>query len=506
MRRSTAFFLCCLAVIAGVAVHSFGWPDRRAGDPFVVYTIFLGLCAIGLLFLKSKRVLAVGLFILGFGALGWWRYTTSIPTIGTGHIAFYTGNTAHLRGRVAEEPDLRDQMTRYRLDTLVLVDSRAETFRALDGRLLFSAHPLPDYRYGDVLDFTCNLKKPGQVGDFDYAAYLAREDIYALCAFPEQVSLAASGQGNPLKARLLAMKAVFAASVGRILPEPHASFLGGLLYGSRRSIPEDLQEAFRRTGTAHLVALSGYNISVVAGFILAIFTWLSVPRRAAFPLAVVSIGCFIILAGAGASLVRAGIMGGVVLLAKSAGRLSRVRNILTFSAAVMLLHNPKILAFDVGFQLSFAATLGLVAFGPYFSKKFSFLTSWLGLREAASATFSAMIATLPLILHQFGTLSLVAPLANLLVVPMMPVTMMAGFLAGLLGIVSTVLGTIAGYFAWLPLQYEIGIIRFLARFPVAERLISSALMAGLYIILFIFWMWILYRGQRDEDQKQTPAI
>ncbi len=506
IRRSTAFFLCCLSVIAGVAAHSFLWPNRHAGDPFVFYVAFLALCALGLLFLRRRRVFAVGLLTLGLCSLGWWRYAVSIPNIGEGHIAFYNGHEVRLRGVVSEEPDAHDQSTRYRLDDLALVDARAQTSRALDGRLLFTARPLPAYRYGDVFEFTCGLKKPEPFKEFDYAAYLSRENIYALCAFPEQVRLIASGQGNPLKAKLLAGKSLFAASVARILPEPHAAFLGGLLYGARRSIPEDLQEDFRRTGTAHLVALSGYNISVVAGFILAIFIWLSVPRRAAFPLAVVSIGCFIILAGAGASLVRAGIMGGVVLLAKSAGRISRVRNVLALSAAIMLLQNPKILAFDVGFQLSFAATLGLVAFGPYFTGKFSFLTSWLGLREAASATFSAIIATLPLILHQFGTLSLIAPLANILVVPMMPITMMTGFLAGLLGLVSTVLGTIAGYFAWLPLQYEISVIRYLARFPVAERPISSALMTGLYILLSLFWMWILYRGQRNEDQEHIPTL
>lgn len=489
MRRSTAFFLCCLAIVAGVAVHSLLRPGARFTDPFSFYVAFLTLLILAALLFQKNKKFAIGFLIGGCFLLGFWRYAASIPEINASHIGWYVGQEMRLRGLVVSEPDPREKITRYRLgDVQRMENSKTGEYQTMAGKILLSARPLPAYRYGDVMETVCRLEKPEPIEGFDYASYLARQDVYALCAFPESVRLIASDRGSWIQSRLFAAKARLTASIGRILPEPHASFLGGILYGARRSIPEDLSEAFRRTGTSHLIALSGYNISVVAGFILAILSRLWIPRRTAFPLAVVALIAFILLAGAGASLVRAGIMGGIVLLARYSGRLSSARNILTLSAAVMLLQNPKILAFDVGFQLSFAATIGLVVFGPYFSEKLSFVTGWMGLREAASSTFAAMLATLPLILYHFGTLSLISPLVNFLVVPAIPVTMMTGFVAGVAGMIWVKGGLMLGYFAWLPLEYEITVIRRFARFPIVEKQIPMTLMITLYLfIVFLAW-------------------
>lgn len=482
LRKSTVFFLSCLAFILGVAFYSFFFPVRRFFEPFNLYFLFLCFFVISFLsFLVPKtRLLAVAFLGGSFFILGLWRYAVSFPVINENHVGFYNGQELVLQGVIDDEPDIREKSVRYTIKTSNL-KSQNSKFNLTNGKVLLIAKSFPEYQYGDEISFRCRLEKPEPVEDFDYAAYLSRYDIYSICRFPENIQTIGHHQGNKLIASLYFLKNEFVASVNRIFSEPQASYLGGILYGAKRSIPEDLKEAFRRTGTAHLVALSGYNISVVAGFITATLSWFWIPRRAAFPLATLAIIAFVLLTGAQASVVRAGLMGIIVLLAKNVGRFSRARNILTFSAAAMLLQNPKVLAFDAGFQLSFAATAGLLLLSPYFSEKFKFLTTWLNIREAASATFAAIIFTLPLLLYNFGSFSLIAPLANLLIVPFIPLTMALGFFAASLGMIFNPLGIFIGWFTWVPLSYEISIIKWLSRFPLFEQKIPLAVFLLMYM-------------------------
>jgi len=490
MRKSNIFFIACLAFILGIALYSFFFPSFHAVKPFHFYTVALitGVAAvISYVFVKNRRALVI---LLGgsFFILGLWRYAVTMPIINESQIAYHNGRNLSLRGIVSGEPDIREKNVQYTIGELQLVK---DELKNLNGKILLIAKPFPEYKYGDKVEFRCKLEKPESFNDFNYAAYLARDDIYAICRLPDETRLVARDQSSRVMAFLYSLKNRFVFSVNRILPEPQASFLGGILYGAKRSIPEDLKDAFKKTGTAHLVALSGYNISIMASFITATLSWFWIPRRAAFPLATVAIIGFVLLTGAQASVVRAAVMGIIVLLAKNIGRLSKPRNLLTFTAAVMLVQNPKILAWDLGFQLSFAATVGLLFLSPYFSEKFKFLTTWLNIREAAAATFAAIIFTLPLLLYNFGTLSLIAPLANLLIVPLIPLTMGLGFAAALLGLVWLPVGQIAGWFAWVPLSYEIGVIKWLAYFPNFELKISLIPFLLLYSLVFYFicYLW-----------------
>jgi competence protein ComEC len=161
-------------------------------------------------------------------------------------------------------------------------------------------------------------------------------------------------------------------------------------------------------------------------------------------------------------------MGLFVLLASQVGRASRATNALAFTAFVMLLVNPKVLVFDAGFQLSFLATMGIVYINPILQK---FTKKWpkvFGLKEVLITTLSAIIMTTPLILYQFGRFSLVAPLANLLIVPLVPAVMAIGFITGLLSLVSSAVGGIVGWGAWVLLEYIIRAAEFLSSLAFAS--------------------------------------
>lgn len=211
------------------------------------------------------------------------------------------------------------------------------------------------------------------------------------------------------------------------------------------------------------------------------------------------------MVGAGASVVRAAVMGILILLAQQAGRLYQIKNALVFAGALMIFINPKVLVWDVGFQLSFAATLGLVYISPILQKwleadkdDFSlpgsigaFVKSDKSVKLILVATLSAQIAVLPLLVVNFGQLSLISPLANLLVLPVIPITMLFGFLAALAGLLFLPLGQIFGWLSWLFLTYEIKVIELLAKIPLAAVSFKwTWLSGGIYYAVLI---WLICR-------------
>src|SRR3989339_569191 len=154
------------------------------------------------------------------------------------------------------------------------------------------------------------------------------------------------------------------ARVDSLWVEPESSLMAGLLYGARSGFSAQVNNDFSRAGITHIVAISGYNISVVSKILMSLLLLIGLNRRRAFWFAIFGIILFVIFTGASASVVRAGVMGVIVLLASQMGRLSRIGNILVFTAAVMLLFNPFVLVWDAGFQLSFLSTMGLVYLAP----------------------------------------------------------------------------------------------------------------------------------------------
>ncbi len=412
--------------------------------------------------------------------------------------SFY-GKPQELVGIIVEEPSRSQAAQRMKID-VTLEDTR---FLAL-----VTTRKYPKYKIGDELKIKGLLERPENYSDFDYVSYLARDDIFSVMSFPlmEKVS---EGKGNKLKLALSKIKHAFEEKIDQVLPEPHAAFLKGLLLGERESLPEDLVENFKRTGTTHIVALSGYNITLVGSFIIGALLFLTVPFRVSFWIAVTAITLFVILTGASPSVVRAGIMGILVLIARQEGRIYHMTNALAFAAAVMIFHNPRVLRFDAAFQLSFLATVGLVYLAPYMERWLDGFFSRLGLRRFRFGlerkgsyadeqklfpfrrifieTLSAQIMVLPLLIYLFGRVSIISPITNVLVLIAVPYSMAAGFLAGALGFLWEPLGRIFGWATWVLLEYEILAIEFFAKAPLASVKLGtwgSIMLAALYILIF----------------------
>ncbi|MBI4708956.1 MAG: ComEC/Rec2 family competence protein [Candidatus Portnoybacteria bacterium] len=262
--------------------------------------------------------------------------------------------------------------------------------------------------------------------------------------------------------------------------------------------------------------MSVYNITIIASFFMTIFGWFMLPRNARFWLAVLAIVFFTILTGASASVVRASIMGVMVLVARQGGRLYSVKNALVFAGAVMIFLNPKILRFDISFQLSFLATAGLIWLAPVFDPV---IQLWLSPKatnktrmpkliygverwsitqkfiEILVTTFSAQLAVLPLILVYFSQLSLISPLANMAILLLVPFAMLLGFLIGGLGIIWLWGAKVLGWVLWLILTLKIKMIEFFAGLPLSSLEMQWDWIFAIiyYLILTLFLRWFYQR-------------
>ena len=485
--------MLCAAFLVGVAVRS--WVDI---DAFRVYVGTLVSLVLVFWFWKNITVRSGFLvfFVLCSGIL---RYSISLPQNSSDFIGHYVRQKVTLIGTVIAEPD-----TRLNNVKLTLGHLRLSGGTALSGKLLATVKLYPEYHYGDVLKFSCALKPPEPFEDFAYDRYLARSDIYALCYQPT-VTVAGQGNGNWLLSSIYVFKSRVQQVMNRGLPEPQASLLSSIVLGSRRGLPETLVADFNTTGLTHLVAISGAQITLVVNLLGLLLPYLGIGRRKAFYLVSGALVVYLVLIGAPASAVRAGVMGWLLLFAYHVGRITQAWRLLLYAAVVMILFNPKILRDDVGFQLSLAAVAGLVYLQPLFEKLLRKVPEAFGLRAALAMTLAAQVATLPLISAQFGRVSLVSPISNLLVFPVSAFVMVAGILAiPLAWFLPLGIAWLPFLPAYFPLAYLIAVAEHLAVWPLAQL---KAVLPGLLLIpSYVALAWATQKFQRWVEGRERYVV
>lgn len=355
------------------------------------------------------------------------------------------------------------------------------------GRLFINMKPHPVFQYGDLINFKGVIKKPEPAS---YARYLVKDRIFGAVNFPE-AELISGDNGWLIKAVLLKFKEEMISNFQKILPPEKAAFLGGITLGERAEFSKEFKEAMSASGTTHLVALSGYNIAILSVAVFNIFNFLF-SRRLRFYLTTVLIVSFVAMTGAEASVVRAAIMGFILMLASRVNRLYSLRNAIVVAAFLMIILNPLILMFDIGFQLSFLALLGIVCLGPAIRKFFRLREEegFLGWRENFLAATSAQLAVAPFLIINFGQFSPLSLLANVLILEAIPPTMFLGFLVGFLGFLSYYFSLIVGWLVGLFLAYELFIINLFGATRVLE-IHSAGLISvvGYYIFLIGFVLY-----------------
>ncbi|MBN2502972.1 MAG: ComEC/Rec2 family competence protein [Anaerolineales bacterium] len=457
-----------------------------------------------------KILIALSLLTL---CLGGWRYTAALPQYSPDFIATYNDTDVKLAvvGVVSEPPDGRDTYTNLRI--------RTETLRLEDDINHFAVHGLllarvpngETWHYGDRVILTGYLETPPEDEAFSYRDYLARQGVYSMMRYG-QPALLESGGGNRLVGWVYTFKEQALAMVYRLFPDPEASLMAGILLGVESGIPENVRGAFNDTGTSHVIAISGFNITIIAGIFMTFFSrWLGRWRGAV--VAVIGIAIYTFLVGADAAVVRAALMGGLALFAQQVGRRQLGLNSLAFVAAVMAIFNPQV-PWDVGFQLSFAATLGLVLYaGPLGEWFVRFASRHLPnetveriagpVGEYFLYTLAAQITTLPIIIYHFQRFSISSFPANVFILPAQPPVMILGGVAVLLGLLVRPVGQLFAYLTWPFVAYTIRMVEWFAQFKGGVYVTGQVglwAVVGFYAALFAATLWW------DKLQERTAAL
>ncbi|TSC78059.1 MAG: hypothetical protein G01um101424_193 [Parcubacteria group bacterium Gr01-1014_24] len=463
--------MSCFGFALGVLLRSFVFVN--------LYLVLLVLLLTGALILyfsllknfsslKYRWDIISTIFILAF-CLGIFRF----------HVADKPAlRTISMFGEIVDEPDIRENNQKLIIqtkETKILITTDAEN----------------NYRYGDEISFSGKLEKPknfitDQGKEFDYVNYLRKDGVFYVMNYPS-IEIVSRGNGNKIKSFLFSIKGKFLEKVNFAIRSPENLLMGGLILGEKAAFSEDLRKSFIDTGTIHIVALSGYNITIVAEWFMKLFAFL--PKNLGIGMGMFAIFLFIIMTGASSTALRAGIMATLVLVARATGRNYDVARALLLAGIVMILLNPFVLVYDVSFQLSFIATVAIIFFAPKIEKYFWWVTIKFKLRDIISVTCAVYIFVLPFILYKMGNLSLVALPANVLILPFIPFTMLLGFLTSFLGIIWYVLAVPLGHISYLLLHYELGVVSFFANIPFASLSIPDF---PLFLTLLVY-LYFIYR-------------
>jgi competence protein ComEC len=463
---------------------------------------------------KSAVLIALGSIIICGGIL---RFQPELTSADAGSLQYYNRQgVTEIKGVIDSDPETGDKTTHLRFSACeVKVNGE---WQEVDGSALLYVRPYPTYRYGDVILVTGELEEPPRFEDFDYADYLARQGIYSTMLYPE-IEVLDTGQGNPVLEWVYSLRHRLADVIADVLPEPQASLVQGVVLGMRSNIPESLQTDFARSGTAHLLAISGLHLSIVAGILLAFGSRLFGRRYHIYIwLTLVAIWSYAVITGMNPPVMRAAIMASLFLAAELLGRQRSAITALTFAGAVMVGINPQIL-WGASFQLSFLAMVGLILVAPWLQAQgrraigatlgesgvAASITAYIS--DTFCVTLGIVVIVWPLIAYYFGIVSLVAPLATFLALPALPGIIITGALAAGVGIIALPVAQVVGWLAWLFASYMLAVVTGMAAFPLSSidtGIIDARLVWAYYaVIAGIIW---LYHRRPKLSAVGAPAI
>ncbi len=379
------------------------------------------------------------------------------------------------------------------------VEQRVSSQRATLAQVLVNGHPTPArvlasfalapaLRPDDVVWLRCLLEKPQPIRGFAYGRYLAAHGVFAACWRPSK-SVIGPPAHSTVAGALQRVKAWLDLRLQSAVPEPAASFLSGLVFGGSSSLSPDLQAAFSATGTSHVLAASGFNVSLLTAVFLA-WAMEAFGRRRALVVTAVLLPAYAVMAGASASVLRAALMASVLLLGAWTRRQADAANLLLAAVVLLLVAQPRLLTDDPGFQLSVAATAALMAFAPSWEPHFVWLPKRFGIRASFVASLAASVATLPVSLWHFGTVSWIGPLANLLLLPFVPALVGLGLAAFAAAAAHPAVGAVAGLPAWAGAVLFLRAEQALASVPFAQTSVPhphALAVAACLPIAFLVW-------------------
>ena len=481
----------------GVALQTFVEAPSWSYFAIALVALVLGLWAQVTSPVLATYVRLTGIALLFF-VLGLWRMDAAQQQLQTPLLDSQIGREITVQGVVVREPEIRPRSLHVHIETE-------------ESRVLLIVDRLADIFYGDTVTATGRLQVPepfaAELGRmFPYDGFLAARGVTHMMFYPD-FAVVDSGGGNVVTRLLLRNKADFMERIERLIAEPQVGLGQGLLLGVKRAMSDETLAAFRTTGIIHIVVLSGYNVMLVVAFVRYIFG-IFLPLRLQLVASFLAIVGFAITVGLTATVVRASIMASLLLLAQYLGRTYEALRGLFVAGAVMIAFNPYLLVYDIGFQLSFMATWGLILVAPHLEVLFA--TSPLGVkgRSYVIATIATQIAVTPLLLYHVGEFSTVSPLVNLLILPLVPVAMLFTFATGMVSLLSETLAQVFAVGAYLSLWYILAIAEGFADVPYAAVWAPAFPFVWVPVMyVAMAWGYAKYkRWQQRRRLRPSPAV
>lgn len=466
-RRSTLWLMLFVSLLAGLGLAHTG-PSPG---------LFFVLLVLPLLVVRLRRRdwLAIVLVImLGIGA-GWWRGEGFMLKLAQYEALYYQKITISLR---ATEDGIYDK---YKQLAFTAKDIRLTDGTRLTGKIQVGGFGTNAIWQGDEIMATGKLY-PG------YGAYQGRMSFAKLEVIAHHPTW------------LSEIRRKFIAGTHSALPEPLAPFVMGILVGQRATLPEEVKEDFRMVGLTHIIAVSGYNLTIILNASQKMFGNRSKRLSTGFSLGL--IGVFLVLAGASASIVRAAMVSVLSILAAYYGRSFKPLNLIALAAAITAWASPIYLWSDLSWYLSFLAFFGVMVIAPLVQNRWRERRRNSLIAGVALETICAELMTLPFVLHIFGQMSRVGLLANVLVVTLIPLAMLLGLMSGLAGMF---IGSLAGWITWpaiILLNYMLDTAHVLASLPnifVAGIGLTLGQMLSLYGCIALLTAVLWYKNPRKND-------
>ena len=491
MSPSKILFFLCLSFVAGIALQSF----VKIPQIFDWGFLFADFLAIIIFIFIKKDILLIFGFCFLLLIIGVLRMQISEFNIANDKLAKLNGKgTVVLTGVINDEPDVRDTSQKLKV-------------KVGNSTILVTANRYPEYQYLDKLKITGKLMTPAVYDDFNYKDYLLKDGIYSVMSFAK---FSKQGKAKPdlwqsAYSKILWFKGKLRDSIDDNFLPPHSLLLQGIILGDNKNMTQDLRDKLNTTGLRFLTAISGVHVVILSLILFSLLMFFGLGKNYALGLSVIFIWLYVVITGFTPSGIRAATMGSVFILAEVFGRQNTSSRTIVLAGALMLLQNPLLLIYDIGFQLSFMACLGIIYLKPLIAGLLKFLFkehpstgSGQALRELLdiiSVTLTAQIFTLPLMVFNFGSISLIAPLTNILILPVMPLILSFGFLFAIFAAISKFLGWIFYIPIWVLITYFLKVMDFFSQ-PWMSKTITSVSWVWLAVFYLILGTLIIFLNKK----------
>ncbi len=489
------YFSWCF--ILGVFLSSF---LNQIGALIPYFFILGSVMAISFLFFKKNKrkkiikICLVGFFLIVLSFGFFWHFASDNQK---NFSVFSSNEKVIISGIIVEEPDLRDKTTH-----LVLKVSEIQNKKVSNNfeKILIITEKYFKADYYDKIKVKGKIQKPEFFNGFDYPGYLAKDGIYSILFYPEIEIIGKKDSRLSIKAKALEFKNKARKIVYQNFPSPHFYILSAMTLGDKREIPQNWQEKLSVSGVRHITAVSGLHVTVLTVILIGFFSNLGISRKESFVFIVLVMLFFIFITGMQPSAIRAGVMGGCFLFSKILGRMGNSFRLLFFTAFLMLLFNPLLLKNDIGFQLSFLAVLGIILFFSFFDNIFYFFPE--NIRRIMATSFSAHVFVFPVIGYYFGEVSIVFPITNILIIPIIYWIMIFGLGFIVFYFVLELLSAVFLVPLWLLLNYLVFVVGFFSKLSWASIPFNDNIFTlSLFYITFFFW--IATQRNKNKDNTET---